>query len=207
MKPALPFAEACERNRAPILDVLREAFAHAREVLEIGSGSGQHAVYFAQHLPQLVWQTSDLPQHHAGIEAWIADSGLANVKRPLALDVRETPWPVAAADAIFTANTLHIMDSTGVEAFFAGAARVLTADGVLAVYGPFNYGGRFTSASNAAFDAALRSRGEGSALRDFEAVDALARAGGLTLTRDVAMPANNRTLVWRRRAAPRQGSA
>ncbi len=200
MKPPKPHAEACDRNRDPILDVLREAFAHAREVLEIGSGTGQHAVYFAQHLPHLVWQTSDVAQHHAGIAAWIADSGLANVRNPFALDVRQTPWPAAAVDAIFTANTLHIMDFGCVEAFFRGVARVLAPRGVLAVYGPFNYGGQFTSASNAQFDAMLRARGEGSALRDFDAVDALARGAGLVLLRDVAMPANNRTLVWQRPA-------
>jgi cyclopropane fatty-acyl-phospholipid synthase-like methyltransferase len=202
MKPAKPFSDACERNRAPILDVLREDFARARQVLEIGSGTGQHAVYFAQHLPYLTWQTSDVPEHHAGISAWIADSGLTNVKFPLTLDVRQSPWPLASADAIFTANTLHIMDYACVEAFFQGVARVLAAQGVLAVYGPFNYGGQFTSASNAQFDALLRSRGVGSALRDFEAVDALARDAGLALARDVAMPSNNRMLVWQRRTAP-----
>jgi cyclopropane fatty-acyl-phospholipid synthase-like methyltransferase len=202
MKPPKPSSEACERNRAPLLEVLREDFARAHKVLEIGSGTGQHAVYFAQHLPHLEWQTSDVAEHHAGIEAWIADSGLANVKRPLELDVRQMPWPVTTANAIFTANTLHIMDYGCVEAFFRGVSRVLVADGVLAVYGPFNYGGRFTSASNAQFDAALRARGVGSALRDFEAVDALARGAGLALVRDVAMPANNRTLVWQRKAMP-----
>lgn len=198
MTPPKPYAEACDRNRDPILGVLREAFAQARAVLEIGSGTGQHAVYFARRLPHLRWQTSDIEAHHAGIAAWIADSGLANVKYPLALDVRQTPWPVASADAVFTANTLHIMDFGCVEAFFQGVARVLAPGGVLAVYGPFNYGGQFTSASNAQFDAHLRARGVGSALRDFEAVDALARGAGLALARDVAMPANNRTLVWRR---------
>jgi cyclopropane fatty-acyl-phospholipid synthase-like methyltransferase len=202
MKPAKPYAEACERNRAPLLEVLREDFAQARQVLEIGSGTGQHAVYFARHLPHLTWHTSELVEHHAGIEAWIADSGLANVKRPLALDVRAMPWPVTAADAVFSANTLHIMDSACVEAFFRGVAQVLETDGVLAVYGPFNYGGKFTSESNARFDAHLRARGVGSALRDFEAVDALARGSGLTLLRDAAMPSNNRTLVWRRAGKP-----
>jgi len=198
MKPPKPHAEACDRNRDPILGVLREAFASARTVLEIGSGTGQHAVYFARHLPHLTWQSSDVEAHHAGIAAWIADSGLANVKYPLALDVRQTPWPLASTDAVFTSNTLHIMDVGCVEAFFQGVARVLAPGGVLAAYGPFNYGGRFTSASNARFDAQLRARGVGSALRDFEAIDALARSAGLVLMRDAAMPANNRTLVWQR---------
>lgn len=197
-----PNAEACERNRGPILEVLREDFAQASHVLEIGSGTGQHAVYFAQHLPYLTWQTSEVAQHHAGIQAWIADCGLANVRAPLALDVRQYPWPVAATDAVFTANTLHIMNEACVAAFFQGVARVLAAGGVLAVYGPFNYRGQYTSASNAQFDALLRARGVGSAIREFESIDALARGAGLAFTRDVAMPAHNRTLVWRREARP-----
>ena len=195
---AKPWSEACERNREPILGVLREAFATARDVLEIGSGTGQHAVYFAQHLPHLMWRTSDLPEHHAGIQAWISDAAPANVQPPVALDVRETPWPVPAVDAVFSANTLHIMDWQAVQAAFRGMARVLRAGGTLVIYGPFNYGGHFTSDSNARFDASLRSRGVGSGLRDFEAVHALARDIGLELLQDVAMPANNRTLVWRR---------
>lgn len=202
MNPAKPYAVACERNREPILQVLREAFAHAGHVLEVGSGTGQHAVYFAQHLPHLTWHTSDVAQHHAGIAAWIADSGLTNVKPPLELDVRQTPWPIGTVDALFTANTLHIMDYDCVEAFFRGVARVLAAGGVMAVYGPFNYRGQYTSPSNAAFDAELRARCVGSALRDFEAIDALARGAGLTLKRDVPMPANNRTLVWQRAQQP-----
>lgn len=198
VKPVKPFSDACERNREPILAVLRGAFAGARHVLEIGSGTGQHAVYFGEHLPHLTWQTSDFVAQHEGIQAWIGEAGLPNVRHPLALDVRDTPWPVKATDGVFSANTLHIMDEAAVEAFFRGVARILNAQGVLAVYGPFNYGGRYTSASNAAFDAMLRARGTGSALRDFEAVDALAQGAGLKLERDVAMPANNRILVWRR---------
>lgn len=195
-----PFSEACERNREPILAVLREAFAHVHEVLEIGSGTGQHAVYFARHLPHLAWRTSDLLAHHIGINAWIADEALPNIELPIALDVRDERWPLNSVDGVYTANTLHIMDWPAVQAFFKGVGRVLGAGGVLAVYGPFNYGGRHTSASNERFDADLRSRGVGSGLRDFEAVDALAAAQGLVLEADHAMPANNRTLVWRRSA-------
>ena len=169
-----PYSEACERNREPILAVLREAFASARDVLEIGSGTGQHAVYLAQHLPHLVWHTSDRPEHHAGIRAWIADAALTNVQAPIALDVRDARWPVPAVDAVFSANTLHIMDWDAVQAAFRGIARVLNAGGMLAIYGPFNYGGRFASESNAHFDASLRARGVGSGLRDFEAVNTLA---------------------------------
>jgi cyclopropane fatty-acyl-phospholipid synthase-like methyltransferase len=192
-----PWSEACERNRQPILDVLREVLGSAHEVLEIGSGTGQHAVYFAQHLPHLIWHASDRPEHHAGINAWAAEAALPNLRPPVALDVRDAQWPVPAVDAVFSANTLHIMDWNAVQALFRGVARVLVPGGVLVIYGPFNYGGRFTSGSNAAFDALLRARGAGSALRDIEAVDRLALDIGLTLVRDVAMPANNRMLVWR----------
>lgn len=193
-----PYSEACERNRQPILEVLREVFADVHHVLEIGSGTGQHAVYFARHLPHLTWHASDRPEDHAGINAWVAEAALPNLRPPVALDVRDAQWPVPAVDAVFSANTLHIMDWHAVEAMFRGIARVLGPGGVLAIYGPFNYGGQFTSASNAAFDALLRARGVGSALRDVEAVHGLARDIGLTLWRDAAMPANNRLLVWRR---------
>ncbi len=193
-----PYAEACVRNREPILAVLREAFSHARDVLEIGSGTGQHAVYFAQHLPHLTWHTSDFVAHHAGINAWIDDAGLVNVRRAQVLDVRDATWPINEIDAVYTANTLHIMDWLSVQAAFRGISHRLRAGGTVVAYGPFNYNGTFTSDSNAQFDALLRARGVGSALRDFEAVNALAQDSGLTLMRDVAMPANNRTLVWRK---------
>lgn len=193
-----PFAESCEQNRDPILAVLREVFADSRRVLEIGSGTGQHAVYFGAELPHLRWQTADVPQHHTGIRAWLDEAALPNVLPPIALDVGQPGWRNARYDAVFSANTLHIMSWTEVEAFFAGVGEVLEAGGVLAVYGPFNYGGTFTSESNARFDAWLKARDPASGVRDFEAVDTLARAQGLALQQDIAMPANNRTLVWRR---------
>jgi trans-aconitate methyltransferase len=188
-----PLSEACERNSAPILGVLRQVFAGCTRVLEIGSGTGQHAVYMGAQLPHLQWQTSDMPQHHAGIAAWLAEARLPNVLPPLALDV-SAHWPAQRYDAIFSANTLHIMSWSNVECLFAGIGRVLEIGGVLAVYGPFNYG-------NARFDAWLRARDAASAIRGFENVDALARSYGLALERDVEMPANNRTLVWRRLSA------
>ena len=193
-----PFAESCEQNREPILAVLREVFADRSRVLEIGSGTGQHAVYFAPELPHLAWQTADVPAHHAGIGLWLAEAGLPNVLPPVALDVNASDWHGGRYDAVFSANTLHIMSWPEVERFFEGVGRVLEPGGVLAVYGPFNYHGRFTSESNARFDAWLKARDPASGVRDFEAVDALARAQGLVLQRDYAMPANNRTLVWRR---------
>jgi len=191
-----PVAEACERNRGPILGVLARVFADRHHVLEIGSGTGQHAVYFGAALPHLVWQTSDLPQAHSGIRSWLADAGLPNVLAPAALDVRADRWQVGAYDAFFSANVVHIASWEAVQAMFLGIERHRAADCVVALYGPYNYGGRFTSQSNAQFDAWLRQRDPASGIRDFESVDALARAIGLRLLEDNAMPANNRLLVW-----------
>ena len=195
-----PFSESCVQNREPILAVLREVFADRNSVLEIGSGTGQHAVDFGAALPHLRWQTADVPSNHPGIRLWLDEAALPNVLPPLALDVNRQEWRNGRYDAVFSANTLHIMGWPEVEQFFAGVGCVLQTGGVLTVYGPFNYDGAFTSESNARFDLWLKSRDPASGVRDFEAVDALARAQGLVLQQDVAMPANNRTLVWKRRS-------
>src|SRR5262245_26713944 len=192
-----PHSPACDRNRDPILAVLRQHFADRRHVLEIGSGTGQHAVCFAEALPHLTWQTSDVEENLPGIGQWLADAQLPNVAAPIVLDVNGN-WPARSYDAAFSANTLHIMSWSEVAALFAGLDAALEADAVLAIYGPFNYRGRFTSESNAAFDASLRLRSPSMGIRDFEAVDELARSIGMTLSEDRPMPANNRTLVWRR---------
>lgn len=194
----LPFSEACERNKDPIFAVLREAFADRRRVVEIGAGTGQHAVHFARHLPHLQWQPTDCPEHLPGLAARIAAEGPPNLAAPLELDVLRSPWPAVQGDAVFSANTLHIMSWSAVEAMFAGLTRVLAPGGVLAIYGPFKYRGNFTTASNAAFDAMLRERNPDSGIRDLEAVNALAGAAGLTLQADHAMPANNQLLLWTR---------
>ena len=199
MAQVKPYADSCERNRDPILSVLQRHYVDRRRVLEIGSGTGQHAVHFAAALPDLTWQTSDLESNLPGIRLWIQEAQLSNLPPPLALDVCGR-WPATRFDAAFTANTLHIMSWEAVQALFGGLRDVLAEGGLLAVYGPFNYDGAFTSASNAAFDAALRQRSQVSGIRDFEAVDQLARGIGLQLVEDCAMPANNRTLVWRRGA-------
>ncbi len=191
------FSAACERNREPILAVLRDVLADCRPVLEIGSGTGQHAVYFGAHLPHLQWQTSDLPDNHASIIAWLQEARLPNVLPPLALDVASADWPPGPYDAVFSANTCHIMAWQEVQAMFAGIGRVLRPGGLACVYGPFNEGGRFTSASNAQFDAALKAQAPHMGIRDVDAVNALAARQGLTLLADHAMPANNRLLVWR----------
>lgn len=226
-----PYAPACDRNREPILAVLRDHFADRRAVLEIGSGTGQHAVYFAAALPHLGWQTSDRESNLPGIRLWLDEAGLPNTPAPVVLDVNGPwPWPSTSAkrpsrraranpaagsaaaasanqaagagspfDAVFSANTLHIMGWGEVARLFEALPSVIAADATLVVYGPFNYAGRFTSDSNAAFDARLKREDPRQGLRDFEAVDALARAIGFELVDDRAMPANNRTLVWRRR--------
>jgi cyclopropane fatty-acyl-phospholipid synthase-like methyltransferase len=193
-----PYSPSCDRNREPILAVLREHFADRHDVLEIGSGTGQHAVHFAAAMPWLHWQCSDVADNLPGIRMWLDEAALANTPAPIELDVARGPWPTRTFDAVFSANSLHIMGWTEVEALFTGHDAVLAPDATLVVYGPFNYDGGYTSDSNREFDGWLKTRDPRSAIRDFEAVDALARAIGLRLHADVAMPANNRCLVWRR---------
>lgn len=195
-----PHAPSTEKNREPILAALREHFADRREVLEIGSGTGQHAIFFAAAMPHLSWQTSDCPDNLPGIAAWLAEAALANTPPPLEFDVFAA-WPKRRYDAIFSANTLHIMPWAAVERLFAGLPNLLSAGAKVAIYGPFNYGGRYTSDSNAAFDLWLKEKAPHQGIRDFERVNELAARAGLTLLEDRAMPSNNRCLVWRSTAA------
>jgi cyclopropane fatty-acyl-phospholipid synthase-like methyltransferase len=187
-----PFSEASERNCAPILAILKRVFSDRKRVLEIGSGTGQHAAYFAPELPQLVWQASDVAENLPGIREWVSDPA------PIELDV-DKDWPDVSADAVYSANTCHIMSWPQVERMFAGVGRLLPKDGVFALYGPFSYHGKHTSQSNARFDAMLRGRDPASGLRDFDDISALAKRSGLAFAEDNAMPANNRLLVWRSR--------
>ncbi len=197
-----PYSAASERNREPILAVLRDAFAGCRDALEIGSGTGQHAVHFAAALSALRWQCSDRAENLAGIRAWLDEAALPNTPPPLELDVAIGGWPpVQTFDAVFSANTLHIMSWSEVRQMFAGIAQVLRPGGTLVIYGPFNIDGRFTSASNAAFDQSLRAAVPHRGIRDAAEVDALAATHGLALAADHALPANNRCRVWRRAAA------
>ena len=205
-----PFSPSCERNRDPILEVLRDHFADRRQVLEIGSGTGQHAVHFAAALPNLIWQCSDRAENLAGVRQWLDDAGLPNTPAPIELDVagdwstldaplgrlRETGQ--SGFDGVFSANTLHIMGWPAVEAFFAGLPAVISDDARLCVYGPFNRNGRYSSDSNRAFDGWLKARDPASAIRDAEAVDRLAETVGLRLVADIAMPANNCCRIWQR---------
>ena len=193
-----PYSEACERNREPILQVLRQWFTQPGIALEIGAGTGQHAVHFAGNLPHLQWQPTDREENLAGIGLWVSEAALPNLRAPLQFDVRDSKWPVETVDYIFSANTAHIMSWPEVELMFAGVARVLRPRGLFALYGPFNRDGRFTSDSNQAFDAALRERDPQMGLRDDAALKALAREHGLRFSGEHAMPANNRVLIWQR---------
>jgi len=192
-----PHSAACERNRDPILSVLQVHFSDREHVLEIGSGTGQHAAYFAKMLPMLTWQASDQAENLPGIRLWLDEATLRNTPPPLEFDVNRH-WPDARYDAVFSANTLHIMSWEEVRTLFAKLPAIATADAKLAIYGPFNYDGRYTSDSNRDFDASLKQRAPHMGIRDFEAVNALAHAAGFALIDDVPMPANNRCLVWQR---------
>ncbi len=193
-----PFSDACEENKLPILEVLKIEFANCRNILEIGSGTGQHAVFFASHLPYLTWQTSDLETLHPGINAWREEADLANLNQPISLDVTGPNWPESVYDGVFSANTAHIMSWLAVEKMFEGTGKILPNGGCLCLYGPFNYNGRYTSDSNARFDQWLKNRDPLSGLRDFDKLDALASRNGMEFSRDYEMPVNNRTLVWRK---------
>lgn len=198
----LPFSQACENNKAPILTVLQTAFASAKQVLEIGSGTGQHAVYFAENLPHLFWQTSDQVAYLEDISARCHQQGhqkgIHNLGLPFALDVTQA-WPVdgTGIDAVFSANTLHIMSKSMVEMFFNGLGKYLPRLNTLCIYGPFNYQGQFTSDSNRQFDYFLKQRDSQSGIRDIEWITQLAQAQNLTLVEDIAMPANNRLLHFK----------
>ena len=194
-----PYSESCEQNRDPILSVLKDVFSKVNKVLEIGSGTGQHAVYFGRHLPHLIWEPSDVEENIPGIRLWLEEAQLANVLSPIVLHVTDTQWPEEVFDGIFSANTAHIMSWSSVEAMFNGIERVLESGGLFCLYGPFNYHGNYTSESNARFDQWLQMRDPNSGIRDFEALDKIAAEAGMTLDHDYEVPVNNRILVWRKR--------
>jgi len=195
----LPFSAACERNKDVILEKLSSYLSELSSVLEIGSGTAQHAVHFARAYPGLKWQTSDQKEYIEGIQMQLKYAELDNVLTPLQIDVKQPVWDPSATryPAIYTANTLHIMNEGDVRAFFDGLPNVMTPDAMLYIYGPFKYNGAFTSSSNQDFDQSLRSRGVGSAIRDFEFIEKQARDIGLSLLHDHKMPANNQLLVFK----------
>ena len=193
-----PFAEYAERNGGPILDVLAGEFAASTRILEIGSGTGQHAARFAAAMPHLTWQTSDLAENHPGITAWVNDANLDNLLAPLHLDVLTAEQSAAAYDGVFSANTAHIMSFDAVTRMFALVGEGLMDRGVFCLYGPFRQGGEFNTESNARFDQTLRSRDPEMGIRDLEDLDALAAENGMQRQRLFAMPANNHIAVWQR---------
>lgn len=193
------YSQACDENRKPILAIIRKTFADAHNILEIASGTGQHAVYFARQLPHLTWQPSDLIENHASIRAWRDDAGLENVLPPIELDVTKSTWPSKQYDGLFSANSTHIMSWEAVQSMFSGIGKLLQGDARCCLYGPFNYGGTFTSDSNKRFDDWLKQRDPASGIRDYEAIAELAGANDLELESDNEMPVNNRLLVWIKR--------
>ena len=196
--PTRPFCLAADRNKIPILKVLERIFTEPGCILEIGSGTGQHAAYFAAHLPHVIWQATELASALPGIEAWRREAMPANLPPPLALDVHRYPWPVARVDGAFSANTAHILSWEGVECMFFGLSRVVAPGGLFCLYGPFNEGAAYTSEGNAQLDAWLRAQDPASGLRDIGDISALAIRTGFGLVADHGLPANNRLLVWRR---------
>jgi cyclopropane fatty-acyl-phospholipid synthase-like methyltransferase len=200
------YSQACEENRDPILAVLKEELAECHKLLEIGSGTGQHAVYFGKHLSHLMWQTSDVDSSHPSINAWLDDEQLPNVLRPLSLDVNSGRWPGDEFDSVFSANTAHIMSWPEVTGMFNGVGRILKRGGLFCLYGPFNYAGQYTSESNERFDNWLKVRDPHSGVRNFEDLEELALECNMVLRRDYEMPVNNRLLVWEKREILRSGS-
>jgi SAM-dependent methyltransferase len=193
-----PYAESCDQNKKPILRVLKEIFTEAGQVLEVGSGTGQHAVFFTEHLPYLCWQPTDMADQLAGIEMWRQEAQHDRIQPPAKLDVSLLQWPFENFDYVFTANTTHIVSWPKVQSMFRGIGCALKTGGLFAQYGPFNYGGRYTSDSNARFDQWLKSRDIESGIRNFEDLCQLAEENGMALHADYEMPANNRILAWKK---------
>jgi cyclopropane fatty-acyl-phospholipid synthase-like methyltransferase len=191
-----PFSQSCEENQEVILNSISPYLQPATRVLEIGSGTGQHAVYIGANIPQLYWQCSDLAEYLPGINAWIDEADLPNLARPVELDVC-SQWPENKYDVIFSANTFHIMNQAQVEQCMLRCVDCLEPGGCLIIYGPFNYNGSYTSISNENFDSWLKSRDPESGIKHFEWLDKLAQRGNLRLIDDIAMPANNRILIWK----------
>lgn len=196
-----PFASATERNSVPILGVIRREFENRESILEIGSGTGQHAVYFGAELPHLTWQTSELAEQHAGIRSWLDEAALPNVRQPILLDVTTAQLPPASYDGVFSSNTAHIMSFAAVEKMFALVSSVLRKNGVFCLYGPFRQAGEFNTPSNAQFHASLVQQDAAMGIRHLEDLDRLGLTGGMSRTRLYGMPANNHLAVWMKQSA------
>lgn len=192
----IPFSSAAERNRQPILDQLRELLPQRGKVLEIGSGTGQHATFFTRNLPGLTWQPSDREENLAGLEACFSAEANERILPLLKLDVIHDPWEGCSYDAVYSANTAHIMSWEAVVAMFAGVAAHLVTGGKFCLYGPFNIDNLSTSQSNVRFDAHLRAQDSQMGIRDMGAIEALANVYHMQLDQKIAMPANNFILVF-----------
>jgi len=193
-----PYSESCDQNKDPILAIISPIFSSHNSVLEIGSGTGQHAVYFAGEMPQLQWYTSDCRSYIEGINLWLEEARLPNIIAPVELNVTTSKWPKIDVDAVFTANSIHIMNWNEVVHFMDGVGKLLGDKGDLVIYGPFNYGGSYTSESNERFDQWLKSRDPKSGIKHFEDMISLADENRLRLISDYSMPANNRILHFRK---------
>ena len=192
-----PFSQACENNKTHILEIIKTYFARGL-ILEIGTGTGQHAVFFANQLTQITWQTSDQQQYHHGIDLWLADYSGSNLKAPVVLNVDQADWPISQANGIFSANTAHIMHWPSVVNMFNGASKLLCPDSYFCLYGPINIDGNYTSESNKAFDQHLRNTDPGMGIRDLNDLTQLAKQTGFELAELHQMPANNVTMIWQR---------
>lgn len=189
-----PYSESCDQNKDPILAVISPIFSTSSKILEIGSGTGQHAIYFAEKMPHLKWYTSDCKQYIGGINMWLAEAEKPNIVVPFELDVSASQWPELDVDAVFTANSIHIMNGQDVVHFMSGVGKILNEQGSLVIYGPFNYNGSYTSESNERFDQWLKSRDPSSGIKHFEEIISLANNNGMQLVTDYEMPVNNRLL-------------
>ncbi len=198
------YSPACEKNKQAILNALKPFLEEQSNnkpcrLLEIGSGTGQHAAFFAEHLPHIEWQPSDKHGQLASIDAWQKEANLANLLPPINLNIDTNSWPIKTIHHIFTANTVHIISIDQLQRLFNGAAKHLPSSGYFFIYGPFNYDGQFTSDSNAAFDLWLKERDRQSGIRDIEMLNLFAGQNlQFNLIADMAMPANNRLLVFRK---------
>ena len=193
---------SASRNRGPILNVLRAVLPRQGAVLEIASGSGEHIVHFAAHLPNLTFTPSDPnARARASIAAWIAETRVENVGVPLALDAARTPWPIKHADAVICINMVHISPWAATKGLFSAASAILSADAPLYIYGPFKRDFLHTAPTNAQFDAVLRAQNPQWGLRDIETLVDLGRGAGFGEPRIIEMPANNLSLIFRRRSA------
>ncbi len=193
-----PYADSCDRNRAPILEVIAPLLADKQAVLEIGGGTGQHAIYFAQKMPHLIWHISDRRHNHDAIQSWLDEAALPNVLGPFELDVLRSNWPSLKVDAVFSANTAHIMHWRDVEALFAGVGKLLHTGGLFILYGPFSFGGKHTSESNALFDMRLQRQDPFMGVRDVDELNVLAEEASMAFQHDYPLPANNRVLLWKK---------